>query len=380
MNLPASHVAAMPISRTLHHSKRRYTPVVLLAGLSLYACDSEGPSRGGGGQNAATAAPPRPWVGAFRNEQQVGDLFIAVRLVLSDARAEYSVRSTRSGELFATQLCSVDVEAGASVPTLPAMECEVAIGANRAQRTIAFDFSFDGTNWVKRDNGKATVLERVVSASTNVPGTSASSTSASSTNTAGGSAAGVNTGGSNPTSADMAGTGTVVPPTVSKEVSSTSRVALPAGKSAPGSVLGRMERSECARKATGGFTNLPEYMTTLKPDGGQASAWLEAYRRCVDGTPATATAASPSTATSMTRSTSPAPSRSSSTSRGPVPLRIRASCAIEADEDGATEIFLAYGPMDESNGQRLLELWRQSASSLALMAYTRCLNVNWNFK
>jgi TPR repeat protein len=73
----------------------------------------------------------------------------------------------------------------------------------------------------------------------------------------------------------------------------------------------------------------------------------------------------------------PAPTTSG---RGPVPIRIRAACALQADEEGANDIFLAYGPLDEENGARLVELWRNSTSDLRRMAYIRCLNVNWNSK
>ena len=71
---------------------------------------------------------------------------------------------------------------------------------------------------------------------------------------------------------------------------------------------------------------------------------------------------------------------SSSSSRGPVPIRIRAACALQADEEGATDIFLAYGPLDEENGARLVSLWLKSTNDRRRMAFIRCVNVNWNFK
>lgn len=105
----------------------------------------------------------------------------------------------------------------------------------------------------------------------------------------------------------------------------------------------------------------------------------------VDGTTATLNfsrardvVATPSRPSTTSRAPAPSPS-TASTSRGPVPMRIRADCAMEADPE-AYELFLAYGPLNESNAPRIIEMWRQSANQRQLMAYTRCLNVNWNFK
>jgi hypothetical protein len=69
-----------------------------------------------------------------------------------------------------------------------------------------------------------------------------------------------------------------------------------------------------------------------------------------------------------------------SASRGPVPTRIRADCALKVDPDGATEVFLAYGPLDERNGVRIIEMWRQAATAAVQASYVRCLNEDWNFK
>lgn len=84
----------------------------------------------------------------------------------------------------------------------------------------------------------------------------------------------------------------------------------------------------------------------------------------------------PAVSNATERPESPAPTPPS---RGPAPAYIRAECAMEVDEE-ATGFFLAYGPLNDANADQILGMWRQSVDGATAMAYTRCLNVKWNFK
>ena len=236
--------------------------ILTLVLLAPAACDKpSGAPAGGGSAPAASEKASQPWVGGFRKETRTGDLFISSRLVLTTTRAEYNVQSTRNGELFIQQLCSAPIDGANAVPVIPAMTCEIALNGNRMTRTTAFDFSFNGTAWLLRHNGESTALERIDGGTSVASGASTPAAMSSTTPTSGGSLS-----------------------------------PAPAGKP-DGAVGDRWRRAECARKATGGFTNLPEYMATLKPDGAQASAWLAAYNRCIAEGGASRTAGAPASGT-----------------------------------------------------------------------------------
>jgi hypothetical protein len=229
-------------------------------------CDRNAAPASSGGGAASPATASQPWMGGFRAENKVGDLFISSRLVITPQKAEYNVQSTKSGELFAQQVCSVAIDGSNTAPVIPAMSCELSINGNRATRTTAFDFSFDGSAWQLRHNGENTSFARID---------------------------GANTTASAP---NPNGSRTVAPgPTPHSPPKPT------------GSVAGRWQRAECARKATGGFTNLPEYLVSMKPDGGQVSTWLAAYYRCI-GEPSDAGTASPAISPSVPARSAAAPS------------------------------------------------------------------------
>jgi hypothetical protein len=136
---------------------RRHAPLpwflpLLAAGL---ACSDGGASGDRSGDDSAA------WVGAFRNEQRVGDLFISARLVITADQAEYNVNTTRDGALFIQQVCSAPLTVAGSTPVIPAMSCEVSMNGNRMTKDVPLDFSYNGSTWVRRNDGEETAFERV---------------------------------------------------------------------------------------------------------------------------------------------------------------------------------------------------------------------------
>jgi hypothetical protein len=59
--------------------------------------------------------------------------------------------------------------------------------------------------------------------------------------------------------------------------------------------------------------------------------------------------------------------------KGPIPGAIKTRSALEADED-------AMGFVAGDGTGVDIDRWRQQASPVDQMAYTRCLNTSWNFK
>lgn len=136
---------------------------------SALACDSssqgsraESPATDASASASASAETSTPaWIGAFRDEQRVGELFLSVRLVITPGQAEYSAKSTRNGELFIQQTCTAPLTVANGTPVVSMFDCEISANGNRMTKQIAFDLSFNGEAWVRRDNGEETILNRI---------------------------------------------------------------------------------------------------------------------------------------------------------------------------------------------------------------------------
>jgi hypothetical protein len=138
---------------------------------SALACDSS--SQGGRAESPATDASASAsasastetstpaWIGAFGEEQRVGELFLSVRLVITPGQAEYSATSTRNGELFIQQTCTAPLTVANETPVVSMFDCEISANGNRMTKQIAFDLSFNGEAWVRRDKGEETILSRI---------------------------------------------------------------------------------------------------------------------------------------------------------------------------------------------------------------------------